>query len=147
MAYTQNFSEVHKLLAAVSYDGVSSEQNLVAFLDISNYRRVEVIIITDAVGTDFNADIEVSEVAAGTSPFTLMSMTQATADEGNYIFEIRDEQLSKPSAASGDQYRYLNVETTPDGTCNYVVLVFGSEPRYAPVSATEWDEIITTVNT
>lgn len=141
--YTERFSEVHKLLAAVSYDGVSSEQNT-SWISMQNYRRVAVIIVTDVVGTDFNADVEVSNTGtgAGTNVHTLKSITEITADEANVCIEIRDEELSKPTGATSDEYEFIRVETTPDGTCNYVVLVFGLEPRYAPVGTAEWDEVV-----
>lgn len=143
MAYTERFSEVHKLLAAVSYDGVSTEQNT-DWLDLSHYHRAAIVIITDVVGTDFNADIEISNtgIGAGTNVHTLKSITQVTADEANIVIELRGEELSKPANASSDEYRYFRVETTPDGTCNYVVLVFGISPRYAGVGVSEWDEVV-----
>jgi|SRR5690554_1644124 len=141
--YTQRFSENHKLLAAVSYNGVTTEQNT-DWLDMSHYRRAAVVIITDVVGTDFNADIEISNTGtgAGTNVHTLKSITEVTDDENNIVIELRDEEFSKPANATSDQYRYFRVETTPDGACNYVVLVFGIEPRYAPVGTTEWDEVV-----
>jgi len=141
--YTQRFSENHKLLAAVSYNGVTTEQNT-DWLDMSHYRRAAVVIITDVVGTDFNADIEISNTGtgAGTNVHTLKSITEVTDDENNIVIELRDEEFSKPANATSDQYRYFRVETTPDGACNYVVLVFGIEPRYAPVGDTEWDEVV-----
>lgn len=143
MAYTERFSEVHKLLAAVSYDGVTTEQNT-SWLDGSHYHRYAVVIITDAVGTDFNADIELSNTGsgAGTNVHTLKSITELTADENNVVIELRGEEFSKPTSASSDEYRYFRVETTPDGACNYVVLVFGISPRYAPVGVSEWDEVV-----
>ena len=143
MSYTERFSESHKLLAAVSYDGVTTEQNT-SWISMQNYRRVAIVIVTDLVGTDFNADLEISNTGtgAGTNVHTLKSITEITADEANVVIELRDEELSKPALATSDEYEFFRLETTPDGACNYVVMIFGIEPRYAPVGVTEWDEVI-----
>lgn len=143
MAYTERFSEVHKLLAVQSFTTASTEQNT-NWLDMSHYHRAVVVIRTDVVGTDFNADIEISTsgVGAGANVHTLKSIDEITADEATVCIELRAEEFSKPTGAPADEYRYFRVETTPDGNCNYTVMVFGISPRYAPVGVSEWDEVV-----
>lgn len=143
MAYTERFSEVHKLLAVQSFTTASTEQNT-NWLDGSHYHRYAIVIRTDVVGTNFNADIELSNTGtgAGTNVHTLKSITEITADEATVCIELRGEELSKPANAPSDEYRYFRVETTPSGNCNYTVMVFGISPRYAPVGVSEWDEVV-----
>lgn len=143
MAYTERFSESHKLLAAISYSGVSSEQNT-SWISGSEYHRYAIVIITDVVGTDFNADLEISNTGtgAGTNVYTLKSITEVTADEANIVIELRGEELVKPALASSKEYEFFRLETTPDGSCSYVVMIYGIEPRFAPVGTAEWDEVV-----
>lgn len=140
-SYTAEFSETFELLATNVYVGASSEQNLPAssWINAGDYHRIVVILTTETVGTTLDADVEMSTDDSGSSIATVASITQLTADDNNVLIEI-------PTAAlfsSGTNYPYLRVETTPSGSCNYVVSVYGYNPRYLPVSTDNWDEVIT----
>lgn len=141
--YTQRFDEYAKLLKDVGYSGVTSAQDT-GYVNIANYRRVAIIIKAIAVGTTLDADIEIATDDSATGVYTLKSITQLEAadDAAVVLVNVRDEELSKPALASSSQYDWINVETTPSGSGTYVVLVFGLEPRYAPVGTTEWDEVV-----
>lgn len=141
--YTHRFDEYAKLLKDVGYSGVSSVQDT-GYVNVADYRRVAIVIKAIAVGTTLDADVEIATDNAATGVYTLKSITQLESDDDDAIvlLNVRDEELSKPSSADSSEYDWINVETTPAGSCTYVVLVFGLEPRYAPVGTTEWDEVV-----
>lgn len=141
--YTERFDESAKLLADVGYSGVTTEQNT-GFINIANYRRVAVVIKAIAVGTTLDADVEITTDGVSAGLHTLKSITQlgGSDDAAVVLINIRDEELSKPTGASSKEYDWINIETTPSGSCTYVVLVFGLEPRYSPVGNTDYDEVV-----
>lgn len=143
MAYTQRFDEYTKLLSKNVYSGVTTEQNT-TYVNVKNYRRVAIIIQALAVGTSLDADVEITTDGVSAGLFTLKSITQlgGSDDSDIVLINIRDEELSKPSGASSEQYDWLHVETTPSGSGTYVVLVLGLEPRFSAVGTTEWDQVI-----
>lgn len=143
MPYNQRFDEYTKLLSCNIYEGVTTEQNT-TFVNVKNYRRLAIVIKTLDVGTTLDADVEITTDGVTAGLFTLKSITQLASgdDDEKVVINIRDEELSKPSGASSDQYDYIRVETTPNGAATYVVMVFGLEPRYAPVGTTEWDQVV-----
>lgn len=144
MPYTADFAERHALLSKIGSTSFTTEQNLTAYVDVSKYNRVVVVLHAIAVGTTLDLDVEVSESSAGTSAHTLKSITQLTSgdDDVVVVVDIQTAEMTKPSGASGSNYRYLNVELTPDGTCAASVLVFGAEPRFEPVSQTTYEEVV-----
>jgi len=143
MTYTQQFSEYTKLLSHNIYEGVTTEQNT-TFVNIKNYRRLAIMIVTLDVGTTLDADVEITTDGVSAGLHTLKSITQFTSgdDAAKTVIEIRDEELSKPTGASSQEYDWVRVETTPSGAATYTVSVFGIEPRYLPVGVTEWDEVV-----
>lgn len=143
MAYTQRFDEYTKILTENGYTAVSSEQNT-TFVNIKNYRKVAILIKCLTVATSLDADVEVSTDGVTGGLFTLKSITQVggSGDSDIILINVRDEELSKPVGASATEYEWLRVETTPSGSCTYVVIVFGLEPRFAPVGTTEYDQVI-----
>lgn len=143
MSYTETFAESHKLLADIGYSGVTTEQNS-GYINIKNYRRIAIVLKCIAVGTTLDLDVELTTDGVSAGLKTLKSITQlgGSDDADCVLIELRDEELSKPASASSSQYDWINIETTPSGSCTYVLLVFGLEPRYAPVGSTEWDEVV-----
>jgi hypothetical protein len=144
--YTKQFTECHKVLAKLTPGTRSAETNVPAstWIDLKNYNRVVVIIEGGTVATTLDADIEIATDESGSDLHTLKSITQLGADDDDVIVavEIRTEELSKPASASGQNYRYMRVETTPSGNCVYSVLVLGFVARYEPVGITEWEEVV-----
>lgn len=143
MTYTQRFDEYAKLLSCNIYEGVTTEQNT-TFVNVKNYHRLAIIIKTLDVGTTLDADVEISTDGVTGGLFTLKSITQFTSgdDDAKTLINVRSEELSKPTGASSQEYDYVRVESTPSGAATYVVMVFGLEPRFAPVGVTEWDEVV-----
>lgn len=146
MVYTERFTEVHKLLGRLQPATYNSEQNVPSsgWIDLTNYHRAVVIIHVGDTGTTLDADIEIATSSGGADIHTLKSITQLASGADNDIvaIEIRGEELAKPTGAPAENYRYLRVETTPNGNCTYDVLVLGFVPRYAPVGTTEWTEVV-----
>lgn len=138
--YTTQFSETYELLDSAIYSAATTEQNLpsVGFVNAGGYHRLAVVLISSVVGTNLNADVEMSTDNAGTLVRTLKSMTQTTEDINHVVFEIQTEELFY----NGVNYPFVRVETTPSGAATYTVLIFGINPRFAPVSTAEWDEIV-----
>jgi hypothetical protein len=114
------------------------------YVNVANYRRVVVIIKAIAVGTSLNADVEITTDGVSAGLHTLKSITElgGSDDDAVVLINVRDEELSKPTDATSQEYDWINIETTPSGTCSYVVFVFGIEPRYEPVGTSEWDEVV-----
>lgn len=139
MAFTNRYSEEVALLAADLESGVSAEQNT-GWIAIGTYQRVVVEIHAPTVGTSIDADIEIATDSSGTGvvDMTGKSITQLT-DTGSVLIEINSEEFNQ----SNVYYTHMQVETTPAGTCDYVVLVKGLSPRFAPVTVATWDEIVT----
>jgi hypothetical protein len=143
MTVTARFDEYVKLLADIGYSGVTTEQNS-GYINIKNYRKVAIVIKAIAVGTTLDADIELTTDGVSAGLKTLKSITQlgGSDDDNVVLININAEELAKPASATSDQYDWINVETTPSGSCTYTVLVFGLDSRFEPVASTEWDEVV-----
>lgn len=143
MTVTERFDQYVKLLGDNGYSAVTTEQNS-GYINIKNYRKVAVLIKCINVTTSLDCDIEVTTDGVSAGLKTLKSITQigGSGDANCVLININAEELAKPDSASSDQYDWINVETTPSGSGTYVVLVFGLDPRYEPVGATQWDEVV-----
>ncbi len=139
MAYTERVTEVEALLVNDLESGVSSEQNT-GWIAIGGYHRIFIEIHAVTVGTSINADVEIatSSGGAGITNMTGKSITQLDA-VGSVAIEIQSEEFNQ----SQIHHTHLQVETTPSGTCDYVVLVKGIVARHEPVTVANWDEIVT----
>lgn len=143
MAYTEEFSETHALLDKM---GSASETGTAdsGYFSMANYHRIAIVLHAVQVTTTLDVDIEVATDAAATGVHTLKSITQLTGDDDGavVIIEIRAEELGKPTNASSENYDWVNVELTASGAATYSLLVYGLEPRYAPVSQTAFAEVV-----
>lgn len=139
MAFTNRYTEEVALIHVSNESGVSAEQNT-GWISVANYQRVVIEIHAVTVGTSIDADVEIATDSSGTgvTNMTGKSITQLTA-AGNVAIEINSEEFNQ----SNTYYTHLQVETTPAGTCDYVVLVKGISPRFAPVTVANWSEIVT----
>lgn len=143
MSTTNRISEVKELLAAGYHSGATTEQNT-TFASVGAFHRWSVEIHVIDVGTSLDADVEVATSSGGADLATLSgkSITQLTQaggdDASSVLIEGRNEELT----IAGVHHDYLRVETTPSGASTYVVLVYGCEPRYAPVSTSLYDEVV-----
>lgn len=143
MHYTQEFSEIHALLDKMGDDDAAAEQNS-GYFSVAHYHRVAIVLHAIQVTTSLDVDVEIATDNAATGVHTLKSITQLTADDDGavVVIEIRAEELGKPTGASSTDYDWINVEVTPVGACTYSLLVYGIEPRYAPVSQTAYEEVV-----
>lgn len=143
MPYTEDFAEGFAPIDKAFFSAVTTVQDT-GFVDASLYNRITVLIYATTVGTTLDVDIEVSESADGSNPFTLKSITQlVAADDGALVcIDIKGDEIANPPSAPGGNYRYLNVELTPDGAGTAFVLVLGHEARYHPVDQTLWAEAV-----
>lgn len=141
--YTENFSEAHALLDKM---GSASETGTAdsGYFSMANYHRIAIVLHAIQVTTTLDVDIEIATDNAATGVFTLKSITQLTADDDGavVVIEVRAEELGKPSGASSYNYDWVNVELTASGAATYSLLVYGIEPRYSPVSATPYAEVV-----
>lgn len=140
--YTENFSEANKVLAHDFGVGVTTEQNS-AWIQMSLYHRLAVVIHALVVGTTFDVDIEIATDASGSNLFTLYRATQLVAADDNnlIIFEIRGEKLGHPTGAPAENYDFVRVEITPSGAATYSSIIYGNG-RYQPATLTLVDEVI-----
>lgn len=141
MPYTENFAEYAAPLAVIYPASYNSEQNT-AFVNMGKYHRLAIVIIAGAVGTDFDADVEVATDDAATGLFTLKTITANTEDNEIVVIDVRADELGKPSGADGENYDWVRLELTPSGSCLLSAVIFGIEPRYAPIDQTLWDEVV-----
>lgn len=141
--YNQRFDEYAKLLADIGYSGVTTEQNS-GYINIKNYRKIAIIIKCINVTTTLDADLEITTDGVSAGLKTLKSITQigSGGDASCVLINLRDEELSKPDSASSSEYDWINLEVTPNGSFTGTVLILGLEPRFAPVGATQWDEVV-----
>ena len=137
------FSETHNMLAQISPASYTAEQNT-DWIDMARYERIAIIIQVGAMGTTFDADLEIATDSDGSDIHTLKSITQLVTGEDDEIIviELLAEEMSHPTGASSDEYSHLRLEVTPNGATIFGAVVLGFESRYDPVSITAWDEIV-----
>lgn len=143
MAYTEEFSEQHAVLAKMGAAAATTEANS-GYVSMAQYHRIAIVLHAVQVTTTCDLDVEVATDANATGVHTLKSITQLTSDDDGAIvvIELRAEELGKPDSASSYNYDYVNVEITPNGALTYSCIIYGIEPRYAPVSQTAFDEVV-----
>ena len=143
--FTENFSEVCQVLAHVPADSETTVIDSGNVL-VENFRRVVCLISVGDMATNatFDVDLEqASTTAAGTrKAITGKSTTQLTqaGGDGNQvlIIELRTEELDVNGG-----FKYVNLELTPaTAAVEFSALILGFVPRYAPVSTTAVEEIV-----
>lgn len=145
MSYTARFTENAAYLGGIYALGVAANTtNDTGNLLLENYHRAVIIIHPMDVNDALDVDVEeATDATAGTR--TQMDsggkdITVATTDTAPSVIEIRTEELNVQSS-----YKYINVEVTTANTGgggnDYLVEVWGLEPRYAPVSTTTLDSV------
>ena len=145
MSYTERFTERHCPLARINPASYTTEQNT-ARAYVGNYHRVFVLLIVGAMAANATLDVDVEQHTASaggsTKNVTSHSITQLTqaGGDGNQLvgIEIQTEELDVNNG-----YDYLSVEVTPAvGAVICGCILFGIIPRYAPVAATAWAEVV-----
>lgn len=138
MSYTNLLVENWELLASISVLDHATEQNLSARVDIGDYTRFAVIVITESgSGNAIDLDIEQANALTGGTLKTLNTnahdLTIGDTDVAN-ITEFRSEQFD-----TNNGFNYLNVEMTPAAArmCGLVVLGLA---KHRPASVTPWGQ-------
>jgi len=140
MAYTERFTEVHELLANLVVTSSGAEQNT-GYVEVGRFHRGFIQIIPVTLGGALNVDVEEATDTTGAGAQTFDSGGKDTTipqtDTNPTIIEWRNEELTVDSA-----YDALNVEVTPGGASTFVVQVWGTVPRKAPVATTNLEAVV-----
>jgi hypothetical protein len=146
-SYTENFTEVHQLLAHEPADSQTVEVNS-GYVDVGDFHRVVVLISVGdiaATGT-FDVLIQQATSTAGASSKSLSpskastQLTQAGGD-GDQVL-VFDFPCSELDVTGG--FDCVNVRVSPaTAATEFSMMVFGACPRFAPVATTLIQEIIT----
>ncbi len=144
--YTVRFSERNEFLAHLPADSETTEVNT-AWVSLANYHRAVILVSVGdmAASSTLDIDIEQATDSGGTgvkniTGKSITQLTQAGTDSNKIvIIEIQSEELDVAS-----DFDHIRVEVTPAvGAVEFAVFVLGFEPRFAPVSTTAIDEIVT----
>lgn len=152
MSYTERFTEVHDVLAALAptaANGTVGTHNS-AWASVADYHRVFALLHLGeaAQGATIDLALQQATVAAGTDAKAITvdnagavnkAITQVTATDDGYVgIELRTAELDVPNG-----FDYVRaVVTVGTGTFTYSLYLFGLESRYEPVGVTDWQEII-----
>lgn len=141
--YTANFSEMAAPLAAFGATAATTEQNS-GYVSMAKYHRLAILLFFLSTTTAVDVDVEVTTDGVSAGLFTLKSITalDGSGDDKIVCIEVRADELGKPSGASSENYDYVNVEVTPTDACAFTCIIFGLEPRYAPIDQTLWEEVV-----
>ena len=144
--YTERFSEVHYPLAVDHADSLGAGTTYTAYVSLQNYHRaVAVIDVGDMAGTaTFIVQVmqATSIVGAGAKVIAgkaITIMTQAGGD-GNEIrcIEVKAEELDVDGGFDCIALRFIYAAAATE----FSAILYGIEPRYAPVPTTNWAEIV-----
>jgi hypothetical protein len=150
MSYTEEFTEVHNPLAAIHanlYQAAVVQST--PYADLENYHRAVIILdVGDiAAGGALNMAVYQATNAAGTGrkgiPTTagqtkLITQLTAADDRVCVAIELRTEELDVDGG-----FHHVRAEVTPTGAnISFACVIFGIEPRFAPVGITAWDEVV-----
>lgn len=146
MAFTKRFSEVCYPLDSFHADSQAAGTVSGTKVSLENYHRAVLVVdVGDmAAGATFDASIKQSDDAAGTTTkaITGKAITQLTqaGGDGNEIvcIELRTEELD---VSGGFDYVYFEAVVATNAV-EFSAVLYGIEPRYAPVPTTNWSEIV-----
>lgn len=153
MSYTERFTEVHAVLAALAPSAANAAVGAhnSAWVSVAQYHRLFALIHagepTGAATLDMTVQQATSNAGAGVKAITpqpagagTKSITQlAAGDAGAYCgIEIRAEELDVDG-----RFCWVRLVTTVAVNLYYhSAFLIGIEPRYAQVGVTAWQEII-----
>jgi len=140
--YTEQFTEVHELLANLVVNASAAEQNT-GYVEVGRFHRVFVQVIPVLLGDDLEIDFEQATDTLGTGVKTLDAGSKDTTilstETGPTAFEIHTEEFDVDGG-----FDAVNVEVVAaaQGASSYVVQVWGCIPRNAPVATTLLEAVI-----
>lgn len=142
---TAMFSEYAEVLAHIPADSETTEANT-GWVSASGHHRFAILVSVGDMqaGATFNIDIEQDTDGTGGNAKNITGkstteLTQAAGDGDQVlIINLRSAELD---VANG--FDYFQVEVTPaSAAVEFAVIVLGVEPRYAPVSTTNVEEVV-----
>ena len=144
--YTARFSELNEVLAHIPADSETTEVNS-AWVTLANHHRAVILVSVGDMAASSTLDIDIEEAtdSGGTGVKTITGksitqLTQAGTDSNKVvIIELQSEELD-----ADNDFDHFRVEVTPAvGAVEFAVFVLGFNTRFAPVSTTAIDEIVT----
>lgn len=145
--YTENFSEVHQVLAHEPADSQTVEVNS-GYVDVGDFHRIVVIISVGDIAATGTFDVLIQQATntAGASSKSLTpskastQLTQAGGDSDDLlIFDLTCSELDVTNS-----FDCVNVRVSPAvAATEFSMIVLGVCPRFAPVVTTLVSEIIT----
>jgi hypothetical protein len=150
MSYTERFSEVHYPLVNVPPGVKSATSEVVsAYVSLANYHRAVLVIHTGAIAASGTVVVRLIQAkdTGGTTPIGIpttstqdkLTSTLTTADANSVIvIELRTEELS---VNLGYECVAIGYDVDTD-TVAMSAILYGVEPRFAPVPTTNYNEIV-----
>lgn len=143
MSYTELFTEVHVPLAKLDPVSASAER-VTAWVSVAKYNRVVAVVQVGAVAANRQiiARIEQAKDTNGTGQKVIAgkeSGTILTPDQNGLIaIELRTEELD-----TNNLYDCINLKLMIQGGAIIAsAILWGIEPRYAPVGDTAYIEVV-----
>jgi len=145
--YTEQFTEVHDILATLKPTAVNSAVGVhnSGYVNMADYHRAFVWLALGDADAGATIDVAITEAtsAAGAGAAALLTIAGATknpaqivvADAGGHVgIEVRSPELDVSNG-----YGFINVAVTVTGDqFVYDLIIFGIVSRYEPVGATDF---------
>lgn len=150
MSYTERFTEVHYPLVNVVPAVKSAGAEVIsAYVSLANYHRAILIVHTGAIAATGTVRVRLLQATdtAGTSakgiPTTAtqdkITTVLTTADANSVVaIELRTEELD---VANGFDCVAVGYDVDTD-TVAMSAILYGIEPRFAPVATTNYNEVV-----
>lgn len=150
MAFTERFSETHAVLASINLAVKSpAAKQYSAYVSLKNYHRAAAVFHIGAVAATGTVVLEIVQAqnssGAGvkgiptTAAQSKKTTVLTTADANSVcIIELRTEEMD---IANGFEHVAIAHDVDTD-TVGLAGILYGIEPRYAPVPVTNVNEIV-----
>lgn len=150
MSYTERFSELHypliKIAPAVAQAAAAQTS---AYVSLANYHRAALVVHLGAIAATGTMTIQLLQAATSvggsakgiptTAAQTKTSTALVTGDaNGIVVIELRTEELD---VANGFEHVAIKYDVDTD-TVAFGAILYGIEPRFAPVASTGFNEIV-----
>ncbi len=152
MYYTAQTSELETPLAVLHpvSQGIGVANS--AWVLMENYHRAHLELIVGVMGAGGTVDCQIRQASdaagtgakviadkAGTGNKAITQLTQAGGDGNDIVrIELQTEELDVDNG-----FEYIGVQLTVAGAaCLLSYVLYGNEPRYPPIAATNFTEVI-----
>lgn len=146
MSYTQEFTEVHDVLATLAPVAANSAvgAHSTGYVSLADYHRAFVFMQAGvpALGATLDLALWEAQDTAGTGAQAIAgkAITQFTAaDTGEYVgIELRTPELD----VTNNYNCVAAIATVGTGTYTYELVLFGIVARYEPAGITDFAEVV-----